>query len=284
MLGIDPHPGHCRIVRVRSDNLRPEILEATDLDPSAPLDPDLCRETEIALTLPDHQVIVKYLALGGQTADDHDRALFELSRSLTGSEQNYLLDSIPTGLDCLHLGLAVRRDMLAATMMLPYKALLGANEPTFALPRGLALAYGYLTFCVPASGNLVVLLDIATPAASIALIHNRNVVALANLPTDNLDLTVSADCERFAVELKTVVNFRLATLFGYGLTLPPAALVISDDHASDPLQSTLQTYFSMPILAPEINAGFLGDHLRQDPAGIRRFLAPLGLAAKSLAQ
>ncbi len=284
VLGIDPHPDHCTAVRVRTDSIRPEILEVMVIDAATPLDPDFCRDSETAVTLADDQVVVKYLALADQSADDRERALFELAQSLTGAENEYLMDAVPTGLENLYLGLAVRRDVLGTTMILPYKELHGVVEPTFALPRGLALARGYLAFCVPASGSLVVLLDIASPVASIALIHNRNIVALSNLPTTGFDFTVHQDCERFAVELKTVVNFRLATLFGYGLTLPPAALVVAGEYPASPLLTTIQGYFPMPILAPEINAGFLGDRLRQDSSGIHRFLAPLGLAANSLAQ
>ena len=283
ILGLDPHPDHCRVVRVRVDSIRPEVVEAVTVDRFNPLNPDFCRDTEAAVIVPDHQVIVKYLTLPEQGTDIRDRALFELAQSLTGPEKDYLLDTLPTGLDRLNLGLAVRRDQLAAIMSLPYKEISSEVEPTAALPRSLALAYGYLSYCVPASGNLVVLLDIAFPEASIAFVHNRAVVALMNLPTASIDFTNPPECERFTIELKTIVNFRLATLFGHGLTFSPAALVLSGDHTAA-LQHTLEKYFSMPIVPPEINTGFLGDHLRQEPAPMHRFLAPLGLTAKSLAQ
>lgn len=283
VVGIDPHPDEWRAVRMRLDGPRTEVSSVAMLSPGQAAPDGFFDEAEILLAVPGLLAVVKNITTpSASNGDSRDRALFELAQSLTGGEREYLLDVAPTGLDGLMLGMAVRRAVLQREILQPM-AELTSRMPVRAMVRGMALAHGYLAYCRPSRGGLLVMVDQGDSFASVALIYRNRVVALAHLPTEHFDLTMASDRDRYAIELKTVVTFRLAALFDYGLTLPSSALVVSGEQVDEDLRGVLERYFAVPIDSPVVNAGFLGRAVREESAGMWKFLAAMGPAANLLA-
>ncbi|HPI33060.1 MAG TPA: hypothetical protein PLR32_07070 [candidate division Zixibacteria bacterium] len=249
LVGLDLQPDSCRAVRMRVDTPRPEVAAVAEITPGRPAPEEFFAEAALVAAVPGQYAIAKNIPLTDGGSDPCARALFELAQSLTGSPTDYWLDAAPTGLAGLMLGMAVRRSVLRQELLDPLAGMTG-RTPIRAEVRGLALAHGYLAFCRPSRGGVLVMIDQDGGHGSAAVLYRNRVVALAHVPTGHLDLSAAADRERYAVEIKTVVSFRLAALFDYGLTLPPSALVVSGGAAEEALQAALQKQFTVPIERP----------------------------------
>lgn len=231
------------------------------------------------MSIPDELVMVKRFALNGQ--DDIElKARFELAQTLPENPDHYFFDIIHSGLDSSYLGMAVRRDRLEEykTSSLGEKtAMLGDGR--FEM-RAAALASGYTEFCRKSGGDLICLADFTRPAVSLAFVYQNALIDLCYLPLTKFDSTTTDGFGKMAVELKTLVNFRTASLFSDGITTPLSCLVVSGDTVGNDTIAKLKKYFSIDITRPNVNSGFFSGQGDLASVPLEKYLVALGLAAK----
>ena len=83
--------------------------------------------------------------------------------------------------------------------------------------------------------------------------------------------------EQLAVDLKTIVSFRLSSLMDRGVSTPLSTLILSGQGVDDDLRQVLQTYFPVGVKAPLLNPGYLAESVRDALPSTERFLVALGL-------
>jgi len=231
------------------------------------------------MSVPDLGAIVKRLQpLGGSAQEAEDRRVFEMAQSLLEEDSAFLFRFHSTEVNGRTLGMALRKDLLSG-----FPNSLAAPE-TVELDyrlRSLALGKGYLAFCEKVEGDLVCLADVARTAVSLCLVYRGNIVDLANLSHDYDNLSVPDQQERLAIDLKTVVNYRLSSLVDTGLSQPIAAMVVTGVNVTEPCRQTIQRYFPVGVKVPKVNSGFLSEPLSKsaNQQSLDRYLVALGLAA-----
>ncbi len=276
-VGIDCRDDEWRIARVRHDGGRPTIeqLQRCTTDQLGAC--EAIRSDRVALAVPDHRALVKTLHLNGG-GDRSPLAAFEMAQAVLADETAYVFDAYPSGLGGLTIGSAIRREILDETVIAPFQHAAGSDLTPSPMLRSIALGRGYVTFAAPESGDLIALADLACDPIPLCLIHGGRPVSVGHLAADRFDITEDQGRERLAIELKTVISFKLAALFDDGLTRPLSALLIAGAADDSPMRATLERYFSLPVAVPRLNTGFLADPEKADPAG-GDFLAALGLAS-----
>ena len=103
----------------------------------------------------------------------------------------------------------------------PYARLAGVENERPRRCSSDRLGRGYAAFAVPEGGELTALIDTNSRPVSLCFVHSGRPVAVGCLAADRFDLDGGPGRQRLAIELKTVINFKLASLFEHGLTLPP---------------------------------------------------------------
>jgi len=276
-VGIDCRNDEWRIARVRHDGGRPTIERLERCDNGQLSGCEAIKSERIALAVPDDRALVKTLHLNG--GGDRSRlAAFEMAQAVLADETTYVFDAYPSGLGGMTIGSAIRREILTEAVIAPFQRAAGSDLTPSPMLRSIALGRGYVTFAAPESGELIALADIACDPIPLCLIHGGRPVSVGHLASDRFDLTGDQGREHLAIELKTVISFKLAALFEDGLTRPLSALLIAGAADDSPVCATLARYFSLPVAVPRLNTGFLADPETADPAG-GDFLAALGLAS-----
>ncbi len=237
----------------------------------------------VVVSVSDETVLMKPIKVDRQAADRQQRAEFELSQSLTADESAYVFNTVETGLNDLLLGCVARRSELECNIPAAYGSLLENYPVKSALARSIALARGFIQFGVKDTDGLICLAEASGPVISIALIINDKPVAFGRLALNRFDITTEPGRERLAVELKTIISFRLAALFEHGLTRPLSALLLSGQGFDGPMMETLRNYFSMPVQPTRINPAHLADSVRHETERASDYIVPLGLVANLLA-
>ena len=143
--------------------------------------------------------------------------------------------------------------------------------------RARALGLGYLRFCERDDGAVVGLVDLTPTGASVCVIHDRAVVDVAHLSLHNRALSSDRDWEQLAVDLKTVINFRLAGLLERGIRTPLARLVVVGDAVNDSQRRVIERYFPVGVTAPRFHRGYVSDSVEAEAATWPLFLPALGL-------
>ena len=277
--GIDRRGDKLYSACVERGSGRPKIIGLTAHEILLPESTAIANQSEIVLAIPDSAAIVKQLVLpAGDPATLNDRLEFELTHCLLEPEENFRLRFHPVDDNGHYLGFVFRREFLNA---LPGEWGLAPNPaerpPAFS-HRALALGLGYLTFCQREQGDLICLADLSESDASICLILNQRVVDLTSLSISGRDLSSSDARLQLAVDLKTVVNFRLSQLLDRGTSLPLTALVLSGEQVDEAFRQSVQNHFSMGVRPPRLPPGFLDDSITDNPASPDLFLPALGLS------
>jgi hypothetical protein len=277
-LGIDLRGSDFLVVTTRTESGRTviESLSRSTTPPGNGL--ELTGDTQVTLSVPDSRVLAKTIRL--ETADPvpvQDRLRFELAQSLLEEEENFHFDFVATGQSGYHLGLVFRREHLAEIARRHgLETALAEGRLSFQ-SRAVALGRGYLAFGVGGEGELVALVDLADESASICFIYKRHIVGVASMAPAGHDLTSESGRKRLAVDLKTVLNYRQATLLNAGISVPPAGLVLCGELADDGLMQTLQPYFPSSVTQPRLHEGFFGalDYAARE--ALTRHISVLGL-------
>lgn len=234
-------------------------------------------DTFLSISVPDEECLVKTLHLKGSDRGDIElRGKFELSQSMLDPAEAFQFDLMSTSRPDCYIGLAYRRERLQEherAIGLPD----GASHVHLFRSRAASLGLAYRTFCRAKGGELICLADFAPPAVSICILHRHHIGALAHLTFSNADLADSSSTRRLAVNLKTVVNFKLSSLADDGVTIPLSALVISGEPIDGPLKGMLEEYFPMGVSHPELDpALFAAPEVLAEGSAMRSLVA-LGL-------
>lgn len=275
--GIDQRGGGLFAVSLRNDDGRMVVdrLEANlgSLDERR----DLVQDGTVGLAVPDRLVMVKRLQVESSFAGSlQDRVHFELAQSLLEGEDEFHFDYLTVDGENRYLGMIVRREHLAAIVDRYTLGSLQADHRLSFQARAVALGKGYLAFCSSQNGDLTALVDLAGAAASISFIYHRQIVDIAALRT-GYDLSGESGRERFAVDLKTLVNYRLSTLFQSGISVPLGKLLLSGDAADDELFLKVQSYFPVGVDRPDLLEGYFSSCEEATRESLPLYLVALGL-------
>ena len=278
-IGVDCRDGVYYVARVEHRAERPLVTALHTCDSNSLAACEALHDGQVIVAAPDDLVLVKAVRpdCAGRV-DRRKQVFFELSQSLLDPVDDFLLDAFPTGLDGLMLGSAVRRSTLRTAVLDPFAAASGLTGESPCLLRAAALGRGFHRFAVREGGDFLVLLDFTRQLVSLCLVHAGQPVSFGHIAAARFDRADQHDCDRLAIELKTLVDFKLMSLFEYGLTLPLAGLVVAGTEEDDPVMAALGKYFSVRVAPARFNAGFFSGPMDADvrPGD---FLVALGLAA-----
>ena len=277
--GIDRRGDSITVATVGSESGRVTIERLQQLDAPPGSDPVRIDNGRVTLAVPGQKAIVKPVRL---EVDDglstEDRLRFELAQSLLEGEDSFIFAHQYTGDDGRYLGMVFRREhtlQICESCGLDYESL--GNRLSFQL-RSIALGQGYLTFCRKEESELICLADLAGGAASICFIYGGNIVEVASLSIARDDLASQSGREQFAVNLKTIVNYKQAALMDAGICVPVSSLLFSGESVDDDFRRTVQVFFPAGVNQPRLHDGFLGDIADQTRPALPLLLVALGLA------
>ncbi|HUV30636.1 MAG TPA: hypothetical protein VMY05_06090 [Acidobacteriota bacterium] len=276
VVGIDCRDGRLYLARVVHGGGRPEVDSLSTLSRDEISEGCIRDGDRLILSVPDNMVLVKALHLDRTDPVALDRRVyFELGRSVLEPETEFLFDAlIPEDLP-LQLGLIYRRERLRD--LLAECGCSGQDNVGY-LVRAAALGRGYLTFCRPASGELVALVDIAPSLVSICILYRRRLVCLAHLADSAGRQATDETINKLAIECRTIVNFKLAALADVGITLPLSSVVLSGADAGERVRDVFSRRFSACVSGPEINRAFFTESTAGADVDPEQYLVALGLA------
>jgi len=243
---------------------------------------DVQRELQVdgtvTLAVPDRLVMVKRIQLEASFSGSlEDRLHFELVQSLLESEDTFHFDYLPVEGENRYLAMIVRREHLAEIIERYHLEWLRTERRLSFRSRSVALGKGYLTFGASQDGDLTALADLAGETASICFIYHRRIVDIAALPFSH-ELLSDAGRERFAVDLKTLVNYRLSRLFEAGVSVPLGRMLLSGDGIDDDLLRVTQAYFPAGVDRPRLLDGYFSAGVEAAHETLPLYLVALGLA------
>jgi hypothetical protein len=275
-IGIDQRGDLCCVARVDYQTGRAEVKALARFQPAHLKGHHLLAGGEQIVAIPDDQAIVKQLYAPAH--GDHDgktNARFELLQGLLDAEDQFQIDIVATGQTDRYVGIALRRDAAAALT-----AQLGAEahqDEIACRPRAMALGLGYNMFCRADGGDLVAVVDFTKQSAGICYLFQGRIVGLAHMSLGQFDLEDDDDIAQMMLELKTIINFKLAALADDGITVPLSLIAVSGDSVSDKMKGTMSRTFSSTVASPVISAGFFPDRSDLSKIPLDSYLVALGL-------
>jgi len=275
--GIDHRGGGLFAVSLRNDAGRVVVdrFEANlgSLDERR----DLVQDGTVGIAVPGQLVMVKRVQIEGSFAGSlTDRVHFELAQSLLESENEFYFDYLAVDAENRYLGMIVRREHIAEMVERYSLGSLQADHRLSFQARAVALGKGYLAFCSSQDNDLTALVDLAGAAASVCFIYHRRIVDIAALPIE-YTLSGESDRERFAVDLKTLVNYRLSRLFDMGVSVPLGKLLLSGDTTDDALFRKAESYFPAGVDRPGMLEGYFSTCAESARESLPLYLVALGL-------
>jgi hypothetical protein len=293
-IGIDYRSGRYYTARVRQEAMGHKVTALITATGSELKEHQVLESEDMIFSVPDDKVVVKNLHLSQAGRWDTDLlARFELSQSLLDDENEFCFGILSTGQPNHCLGLVTRRWKLEELTNSLFSSLNPATlSPKYEM-RAVALGKGYLNFCHPEQGELVCLADFGDNVASICFVSGGNIVGLAHLPPSQFDrsgrhwpapdglaltgLNSELELKKIAVEFKTIVNFRLPSLFEERITPPLSALIVSGDGNDSPVKSALEQHFQVPVTAPRIDKRFIEESPAAAEDPLEDYLVAMGL-------
>jgi hypothetical protein len=285
-IGIDYRSGLYYTARVRRDASGRKVTALVTVTESELKEHQTLEGEDIIFSVPDDKVVVKNLHLSQAGRWDSDLlARFELSQSLLDNENEFCVATLSTSQLNRRLGLVTRRRNLEELTDSLFSTLNPAALSLKYEMRAVALGKGYLNFCHREEGELVCLADFGDNVASICFISGGNIIALAHLPFSQFDRSGSAlsglnsepALMKMAVEFKTVVNFRLPSLFEEGVRPLLSALIVSGEGRDSPIKSALEQHFQVAVTAPRIDKEFLQKESKAIEEPLEDYLVAMGL-------
>jgi hypothetical protein len=277
-VGLDCRGRSFLIAEVAEDGRRPSIsgLIVSDQPPGERFGPE--DDRAVGMTISDRMATVKVVLFDHHNGlPEEDLVRFELGRALLEPEREFEMGVERTGADGRYLGVTIRRRCLADVGRAFGFGDLDARPGMHFELRSIAIGRGYLAYCHPGEGDLVALVDLADEVASICLLYRRRVVDVASVVLASPKDTSPGWAERFAVDLKTVLNFRLANLLDAGIGVPLARLLLWGERVDDSFRGSLQSMFPIAIGEPSLNEALFANSVDAGGPDANRFLAALGL-------
>lgn len=277
-IGIDDQGASICVALVRQATGRASVeslQKVTSIDISSLALPEAA---EIVCSVADDLVQVKTLFVDPRSqVSIIDQAKTELSQSVLESPERYCFDAIHTGVEGQCLGFITRKKHLEEIRLKGPEGVDMHAAPAAFRARGLALGLGFRSFCQASAADFVCVADFSGRAASICLLHGRNIVALARLDLADYDFRSADSTSKLAIEFKTLINFKLATLFEEGVNTPLTSLLLCGEHIRDQVVTTFGQYFPGLVSLTSLNFGYFKQtpDITQSEAG--RFLVALGL-------
>ncbi|NOY88515.1 MAG: hypothetical protein GXO93_03870 [FCB group bacterium] len=275
-IGIDARGDFFYAARVSYKLGRPEIKALFRTEKTPLNQHQLLEGGNIIFALPDNKVAIKKIMIKPKTDDFPQRVLFELEQSLLEDEKNYCFDILKNDKEKYVLGLITRRKEIEDSQT----KLLG-KQSNFSLDfmcqlRSIALAKGFLQFCRLNDNNLICLADFNQQLASIAFIYQNNIVDVTYMLLNKYELNNPDQIKQLAIELKTVINFKLASFYDQGITIPLSSLYITGDKSEIAMINIFKRYFKVNIQVPAINSSFLSDTFHPEKIVWEKYLIALG--------
>ncbi len=275
-IGIDKRGDLCCVARVDYQTGRAEVKALARFQPEHLRGHHLLAGGDRIVAIPDDQAIVKHLYAPAH--DNHSgetNARFELLQGLLDGEDRFQIDIIPTGRTDRYVGVALRREVAEELT-----ARLSEDTDDSGVEcqlRALALGRGYKTFCRADGGDLIAVADFTGRTAALCYLFQGQIVGLAHMNLRQFDLKEHHDLGQMALELKTLVNFKLAALAGEGITVPLSLIAVCGDVANDQLVRIMASTFSSKVMAPVFSGGFFPDRSDLSKIPLDRYLVALGL-------
>lgn len=266
-LGIDCQGSEIYVVRVDDDGARPVVrsFERYETIPGAFNESPYCIRS-----ISDRDVIVKSLNITtDQPLSTDECARFELAASLLDPEQSFSFDLIETARPNRIVGLAYRKSTDSSS-----------GSRSAGRMRAAALGMGYLAYGRVEPGDLLCLADIGGDAVSICFVYQRKIIHLTHLALSDTKMESERLWKNLAVELKTVVNFKLAELADIGVTVPLAKLVLSG-RGDESTRELFARLFPSGVAGVRLNEAYFAPDLRNNEVSVGRYVAALGLTVKS---
>lgn len=278
-VGIDRENGRLLVARVSDSSGRTLVEQLAAVENGGLPGSGLLTGGRIVSCVPDADVIVRPVYLPDITiTDDDSPARFELAMSMLEPENNFAFKVIPTGLDFRYLGLIFRREHLAELDSSIGVGHVDGYPSEGYQSRAVALGNGYLSFCRRHAGELLCIVDLDKAGTSICFIFREHVVSVSHLPRYEGDLADDKSVRRLAVELKTVINFRLMSLASDGISVPMSVLILTGDGVDERVRKIFGELFPSGVVEPQINRALLGENIAADITP-EHYLVALGLAA-----
>lgn len=276
-IGIDNSDGIFHVARIKYCSGRPEIKALFTFEKSFSGEQNLLEGGKIIFSVPDNEVIMKKIILDNNENDCNLRARFEMEQSLLEDEKNFCFETITTGKKNNFLGLIVRKQLLEKTVLnlSDYKKE-SMTDIAYQM-RAVALAKGYLNFCRLSGGELISLVDINKQIASIAFIYRNKIIDLTYMVMDKYDINTNDGKKKLSVDLRTVINFKLAGFLEQEISVPLSSLVVSGQSIDEETTALLKNCFPIDIETPKINPGFLSTEIDLSQIPLEKYLLALGL-------
>ncbi len=282
VIGLDSDRADVRLAEVDFGSGRERILTLREIAIDEISNFTEEQKNRMVIAIPDRSVTVKRLTVPESLSvpmEDYSR--FELEQSLLDSPDEFYLDYYHVEGDISAFGFALRRTILDDTLRSYGMSNGAASEYAVGCrTRALALALGYLTFCVAEPGRVTGLADLSGDSVSLCLIHDRRLVGVAHLGADSYEPNSYDGRHRLAIELKTVFNFLTDSSRSPEISQPLSHLVLSGPGLNPELENVIAGYFAGGIGRPKINAGFLANPGELVNINSERFLVALGLTVK----
>ncbi len=278
-VGIDCGNGHFHLARVRRGAGWPQIRALARFESSHIKEHRLLTGGRLVLSVPDHLVMTREVTITDPgNFDGGVLAEFESTQSILDNSNQFRFECIPLGATSRYQASTVRRSVLEHLTRPLERAIPEVSGGVDYVLRSVALGRGYITFCRPSPEAFVCLADMHEGTISICFVYQAMIVGLTHLATDRFDLDSDAGLEKMAVEFRTLVNFKLASLSESGVSIPLTSLLLSGEKAGDRARSMLQKFFSVELDTPHLGSSFFPDPDATSGVPVEKYLVALGLA------
>ena len=273
-IGIDKRDTRYYAARVDRQTGRPEVKALLRFELDSFSGHHLLEGGDIVTSIPDEKVVIKKIKLESDE-NYQEIAKFEMKQSQIDDTDNYLFDTIKTNLSTHYLGLILRKAVFSE-LTKPFTDQESEIKINGKM-RTQALLDGFLFFCRHNGGDLGAVLDLTTKRASFGFYYKQNIIDLMSFSLENYDLNDIDSLTKLSIELKTVLNFKKASFFDLGISLPISGLYILSETIDNKQIDFLKEALKLNILRPEINSGFLSNRKDSDDISLDNYLVALGL-------
>lgn len=280
-IGIDDRGQFFHVARVCHEPGRSRVEALARFDRSMIRSHELLEKGRLVFAVADDLVAVNEISLPAKTSSRPAELIeFEQTQSLLDDASIFFFDALPLSADSgRYLSLTVRRPQLS-TIIQPFTEATGGDTSRvqFAL-RAEALGQGFIQYAQTEGGDFACLIDFNDRLASLCFVHRREIIGVAHLATKQFDMTSARGLKKMAAELKTIVNFKLATFSRRNVSVPLSSVFLSGNHMNPDVGEILQEYFSVGIRAVALNSSLFPqpEKMSEIPAG--DYLVALGLTA-----
>lgn len=278
-IGVDLRDNVFYAAKVLHGMGRPQVKALIRYEKDHLTNHPLLSSGKVILSIPENMAIIKRIKLNDEKVDDFkNRGCFEMLQSIPDNPADYCCEILETGVNGTYLGLAAHKNTLESSIIDPFCEAAKLDEKPSGQVRGAALGMGYITFCYLDSGGLVALVDAHDKMISICFVYKRNIIGIAHLLVDKIDMSNEKGLESFAIELKTLINHNINSIFDDNVTLPLSALFISGFDSINQVEPVLRKYFPIQVGSPRINHRFFTDPEKIAGVPLEKYLVALGLA------